>query len=156
MAKTNIPATGATSRTPRTMNFPASSPNPPTSAAAVGTTISATIGDTRLLRMAASRETTVSKPSKASMGQALPGEREVGRHVDLQAEDPERKRVPVRVQAEGVVDAPVESPPQHEVQRAQPGQHVPAHAGRRAVPEGLRHAARGHLLDQDREEVRPV
>ena len=41
----NIPATGATSRMPRTMNFPVSNPKPPANAATTGTAISATSGD---------------------------------------------------------------------------------------------------------------
>src|SRR5262245_47430301 len=121
MAKTNIPATGATSRTPRTMNVPVSVPNPPASAAATGTTISATSGDTFLLSRAARRSPTVISPSRASMGRLLrPGaERpgQFGRHPDLQAQQQERERLTVGVQAEGLVDPAVERALQDEVQR---------------------------------------
>src|SRR5689334_11148102 len=135
MAKTNIPATGATSRTPRTMNFPVSHPNPPASAAAVGTATSATSGDTRLLIMAARRTATVSTPRRAGIGRLLRGGGDIGRHLDLQAEQQERERLAVRVQAEGLVDAAVEHPLQDEIHRVQPGQNVPPHGGGRAVAE---------------------
>src|SRR5262245_46869029 len=108
MAKTNIPATGATSRMPRTMNFAVSSPNPPASAAAVGTRMSATSGETRLLMMAARSTTTVHRPRGASIGRLLPGRGELGRYLDFEAEQQEGERLAVRVQPEGFVHAAVE------------------------------------------------
>src|SRR5262245_38804870 len=116
MAKTNSPATGATSRMPRTMNFAVSSPNPPTSAAVVGTRTS---GETRLLRMAARRATTVSRPRGASIGRLLPGRGEIRRHLDFEAEQQEGERLAVRVQPEGFVHAAVEHALQHEVHRVE-------------------------------------
>src|SRR3954465_6603791 len=107
---------------PRTMNLPVSSPNPPASDATVGTTMSATSGDTRLLMMAARRAASVTRPRAASIGGALPGgggasiggpllgASEFRRHLDLQAEQQERERLAVRVQAEGLVHAAVERP----------------------------------------------
>src|SRR5262249_8237204 len=124
MAKTNIPATGATSRMPRTMNFAVSSPNPPTSAAVVGTRMSATSGETRLLRMAARRTTTVSRPRGASIGRLLPGWGEISRHPDFEAEQQEGQRFAVRVQPEGFVHAAVEYALQHEVHCVEFRQHV--------------------------------
>src|SRR5690349_7042415 len=121
MAKTNIPATGATSRIPRTMNLVVSSPNPPTSAAVVGTRMSAMSGETRLLMMAARRTTTVHRPRGASIGRLLSVRGEICRHLDLQAEEQESERLAVRVQPEGRVDAAVEHPLQDEVQGVQPG-----------------------------------
>src|SRR5262249_35172826 len=156
MAKTNIPATGATSRMPRTMNFVVSSPNPPTSAAAVGTRMSATSGDTRLLMMAARSTTTVHRPRRASIGRLLPVRGEVGRHLDFQAEEQERGRLAVRIQAEGLVDAAVEPPLQHEVHRVQPGHHVPPYCGWRAVAEQLCDAVLGHLSEQQGENLGAV
>src|SRR5438309_1568873 len=102
---------------PRTMNRPVSSPNPPASDAAVGTAMSATSGDTRLLKMAARRAAIVTRPRAASIVGPLPRESEFGRHLDLQPEQQEREGLAVRVQAEGLVHAAVERPIQHEVHR---------------------------------------
>src|SRR5262245_13437031 len=156
MAKTNIPATGATSRMPRTMNFAVSSPNPPTSAAVVGTRMSATSGETRLLRMAARRVTTVPRPRRASIGRLLSGEGQVSRHLDFEAEQQEGERLAVRIQAKGLVDAAVEYALQHEVQRVELRQHVPPHGGGGAVAEHKGDAVLGHLSEQQGEELGAV
>src|SRR5262249_39329397 len=101
-------ATGATSRMPRTMNFAVSSPNPPTSAAVVGTRMSATSGDTRLLRMAARRTRTVHSPRGASIDRLLAGRDEITRYFDFEAQQQEGERFAVRVESEGFVHAAVE------------------------------------------------
>src|SRR3954454_22873804 len=106
---------------PRTMNRPVCSPNPPASDATVGTTMSATSGDTRLLMMAARRAASVTRPRAASIGGALLRAREFRRHLDLQPEQQEGERLAVRVQAEGLVHAAIERPIQHEVHRVHPG-----------------------------------
>src|SRR4051812_21474945 len=107
---------------PRTMNRPVSSPNPPASDATVGTTMSATSGDTRLLMMAARRAASVTRPRAASIGGLLLRAGEFRRHVDFQPEKQERERLAVRVQSEGLIHAAVERPVQHEVHRVHPGQ----------------------------------
>src|SRR5262245_38349206 len=153
MAKTNIPATGATSRMPRTMNIAVSTPNPPTSAAVVCTRMSATSGETRLLMMAARRTTTVSRPRRASIGQLLPGRGQISRDLDFEAEQQEGERLAVRVQPEGFVDAAVEHALQHEVHRVELRQHVTPDGGWGAVAEHKGDARLGHLLDQEREDL---
>src|SRR5262245_43556610 len=156
MARTNIPATGATSRMPRWMNCAVSSPNPPASAAVVGTRMSASSGETRLLRMAARRATTVSRPRGASIGRLLPGRGEISRYLDFEAEHQEGERLAVRVQPEGFVHAAVEHALQHEVQRVELRQHVTPDGGWGAVAERLGDAGLGHLLDQERESLGAV
>src|SRR5262245_41893247 len=127
MANTNIPAKGAMSRMPRTMNFPVSAPNPPMRAATDGTRMSATSGDTRLLMIAARRTTTVSRPRNASTGRLLSRGCEAGRNLDLQAEQQKCERLAVRVQPESLVDAAVKHTLQNEVHRVKSGKDVPTH-----------------------------
>ena len=65
IAKMNMPAIGATSRTPSTMNVPVLKPKPPIKDATVGTAMSATNGDILLLSTAARSARIVIRPSVA-------------------------------------------------------------------------------------------
>ena len=69
MAKTNMPATGAISEMPATMNLAVCKPKPAASAPATGTRINAAMGERRLSRIAASRPQITNMPTVTSMVQ---------------------------------------------------------------------------------------
>jgi len=69
MAKTNMPATGAISEMPATMNLAVCRPKPAASAPATGTRISAAMGERRLSRIAANKPQIINMPTVTSMAQ---------------------------------------------------------------------------------------